>query len=73
LKGYGIKNEIINLWDRKLTEFSPGSMVLFNYMNSHEQWKGMNPMLNWEEMNRDHHLELKENLPGGWVLYEITD
>jgi hypothetical protein len=73
LKGYGIKNEIISLWDKKLTDFEPGSLVLFNYINSREQWKGMNPMLNWEEMNRAHHLDLKENLPGGWVLYEITD
>jgi hypothetical protein len=73
LKAYGIKNEIINLWDKKLADFEPGSLVLFNYLNSQEQWKGMNPMLNWEEMNRDHHLEIKENLPDGWVLYEITD
>lgn len=73
LKAYGIKNEIVNLWDKKLTDFKPESLVLFNYLNSREQWKGMNPMLNWEEMNRAHHLKLKENLPGGWVLYEITD
>jgi len=73
LKAYGVKNEIINLWEKKLADFKPGSLVLFNYLNSREQWKGMNPMLNWEEMNRDHHLELKENLPGGWALYEITD
>lgn len=73
LKAYGVKNEIINLWEKKLADFKPGSLVLFNYLNSREQWKGMNPMLNWEEMNRAHHLELKENLPGSWALYEITD
>ena len=73
LMAYGIKNEIVSLWDKKLTEFAPGSLVLFNYINSQEQWKGMNPMLNWEEINRVHHLELKDNLPGGWNLYEISD
>lgn len=73
LKAYGIKNEIINLWDKKLPDFKPESLVLFNYLNSQEQWKGMNPMLNWEEMNRAHHLKLMENLTGGWKLYEIAD
>lgn len=73
LKAYGIKNEIINLWDKKLTGFEPESLVLFNYLNSQEQWKGMNPMLNWEEMNRVHHLKLMEKLPDGWELYEIAD
>ena len=33
LKAYGIKNEIINLWDKKLPDFEPESLVLFNYLN----------------------------------------
>jgi 4-amino-4-deoxy-L-arabinose transferase-like glycosyltransferase len=73
LRAYGIKNEIINLWEKRLAEFKPGSLVLFNYLNSQDQWKGMNPMLNWDQMNREHHLNLRENLSGGWALYEITD
>jgi hypothetical protein len=71
LKAYGVKNEIISLWDKKITDFQPGSLVLFNYTNTAEQWKSMNPMLNWEELHRAHQLGLLENLPGGWQLFEI--
>lgn len=71
LKAYGVKNEIISLWDKKIPDFKPGSLVLFNYTTSAGQWKGMNPMLNWEEMHRAHQLKLLENLPGGWQLFEI--
>lgn len=71
LKAYGVKNEIISLWDKKIQDFNPGSLVLFNYSNTAEQWKGMNPMLNWEEMHRVHRLYLVEILPGGWQLFEI--
>jgi len=73
LKGYGIKNETISLWSNKIDFFEPNALVLFNFTDSKKQWSGMNPMLNWENLNRDHHLKLLENFPDGWNLYEITD
>jgi hypothetical protein len=73
LKMHGVKNEMVSLWGSRIDHFEPGSLVLFNYGTTYIQWKGMNPMLNWSEMNSRHHLEIRENLPGGWTLYEIGD
>jgi len=73
LQGYGMKNETISLWSHKLDIFEPGALVLFNFTDSNIQWKGMNPMLNWESLNRDHHLKLLVSFRDGWHLYEITD
>ena len=71
LDAYGVKNKTINLWSNRILKFDSGSLVLFNYTGSFIQWKGMNPMLNWESLNRDHQLNLIEKLPGKWNLYEI--
>jgi 4-amino-4-deoxy-L-arabinose transferase-like glycosyltransferase len=73
LKGYGVKNEMVSLWSNKIDVFEPNALVLFNFADSRKQWKGMNPMINWETLSRDHHLKLLENFPEGWNLYEITD
>lgn len=73
LKGYKCNNEIVNLWESRQENFRSKSLVLFNLEKFSEQWKGFNPMINWENMNRGHHLILLEEMPGGWNLYEITD
>jgi hypothetical protein len=71
LKGYGVKNETVSLWSSKLDFFEPNALVLFNFTGTRKQWQGMNPMLNWENLNRDHHLKVLEKFPDGWNLYEI--
>jgi hypothetical protein len=73
LKGYGITNETVNLWSKKIDYFEPNALVLINFADVKKQWNGMNPMLNWESLTKDHHLKLIERLPDGWNLYEITD
>jgi hypothetical protein len=73
LKAYKVKNEIINLWSERINNFRPGSLVLFNYVNSYRQWKDLNPMYNWERVNTEYYLLLIEKLPGGWNLYEIKN
>jgi len=73
LKAYGIKNEIINLWSCRINYFKPGSLVLFNYINSSRQWKNMNPLINWEKVKKENGLILIEKLPGGWNLYGIKN
>ena len=73
LKGYGITNETVNLWSDKVDFFEPNALVLFNFADSEKQWKGMNPMDNWDRLVRSHHLKLLENFTGGWNLYEITN
>jgi hypothetical protein len=73
LKGYGVTNETVNLWSNKIDFFEPGGLVLLNFADSQNQWKGMNPMLNWERLTKTHHLKVVESFPEGWNLYEITN
>lgn len=73
LKAYDVKNEIINLWPFRIDNFKPGSILLFNYVNSYRQWKGMNPVNNLERVKKEHLLLRVETLPGNWNLYEIKN
>jgi hypothetical protein len=73
LKAYHVNNEMISIWEKPLEEFKPNSLVLFNYLSFSRQWNGLNPMINWETLNRRYHLTLLETMPGGWNLYEIND
>jgi hypothetical protein len=73
LKEYDVKNDIINIWVERISTFKPGSLVLFNYVNSYRQWKGKNPIINWEKVNKEHEVLLIEKLPDNWNLYEIRN
>jgi hypothetical protein len=73
LRAYNIQNEIINIWEKDIKIFRPGSLILFNYVTSYRQWKGLNPMNNWKRVKEGHHLLLREHYSGGWNLYEIAD
>lgn len=71
LKSYHIENEMINLWINRIDYFKPGSLVLVDRKNIIEHWQGMNPMINWETLNKNYPVRLIESMPGGWELYEI--
>jgi hypothetical protein len=73
LKAYHVNNQVVNLWAEKVGHFKPESLVLFNETGFSEQWKGYNPMINWETMKREYKLDLIEKMPGGWNLYEISE
>ena len=73
LKAYDVKNDIINMWVERINNFKPGSLVLFNYVNSYKQWKDKNPIINWEKVNKEHEVLLIEKLPENWNLYEIRN
>ena len=70
LEAYGIKNKIVNIWEKRIEKVDEGSLILFNYAEFNLKWKGKNPMLNWEILNKDYHLHQIEILPGNWELYE---
>ncbi len=73
LKIYGVSNTIVNIWGKPIGQVPEHSLILFNFSESSEQWKGMNPFLNWEKIRREHRLKLIERFKEGWELYEITD
>ena len=73
LAGRGLKAEWINLWKENYSTFSNGAFVLFNETQFAEQWKGKNPMLNWETLNKNYQLIPILQLDQGWELYKIKD
>lgn len=71
IRSYGIPQEVRNLWTEAYTDFEPGALVLFNEPLLAEQWKGRNPMINWEKLRRQHRLDTLRHWEGGWTLYRI--
>jgi hypothetical protein len=74
LRSYGFKGNIVNMWKVRIDTLKikdSNSLVLFNIKQFSEEWKGKNPMLNWEYLNMKSPLIPLETLPGGWVLYNI--
>jgi 4-amino-4-deoxy-L-arabinose transferase-like glycosyltransferase len=73
LKTYGVKNPLINLYKIKLDTVkydTSEKLVLFNENLFAEEWKGKNPMNNWEYIKRNFHINKIEDLPDGWALYK---
>ena len=62
-----------NMWEQRYDDFPSGSYVLFNEPLLRPQWEGRNPILNWDDMNERHRLELQKQLPDGWNLYFLND
>ena len=71
LKTYGVSNPVVNLWEVELTSAQPGELVLFNEAKFGVQWKGKNPMNNWNYLNQVYQLHKLEDFGEGWELYEI--
>jgi hypothetical protein len=72
LAGRGLEAEWLNMWKENYSTFSKGAFVLFNEKKFAEQWKGKNPMLNWEKLNQNYQLIPILKLDQGWELYEIS-
>ena len=71
LKGRGLDFEYHNLWGKKYTNYKQGDLVLFHPTKFEEQWKGKNPMLNWNFLSSHFKLKPLLNCPDGWQLYQI--
>jgi 4-amino-4-deoxy-L-arabinose transferase-like glycosyltransferase len=71
LKSYLIDKEFYNLWEKEYVHFKRNSLVVFNEARFSEQWKGKNPMINWETMNEKYELRAIKQFPKGWTLYEL--
>ena len=62
-----------NLWEEEYAHFTPGAFVLFNPEALKTQWEGLNPMINWKNLNTRYKLETVQTLENGWTLYQIAD
>lgn len=72
LKCYGINgDDVLNLWYDKLDSVKTPSLVLFNETKFRDQWRGKNPMINWQFIQANYTLQKIETLPDGWELYDV--
>jgi hypothetical protein len=71
LRGYGLKKQVNNLWEKRYGSFERNSLVLFNPSAFEMQWKGRNPMLNWEAIKKNNDPQLIHSFSQGWQLYEL--
>jgi hypothetical protein len=71
IKSYMPNLHIRNLWERRYDTFPDHSYILFNEPGLKEQWKGQNPMLNWENAKQHYQLKELKTFPEGWTLYEV--
>ncbi|MGA7721655.1 MAG: glycosyltransferase family 39 protein [Ignavibacteriaceae bacterium] len=66
---YGVKNPLVNLYDKKLIDVPAGSYILFNESKFNEQWKNKLPMINWLYIKSNYKLRLLHRFTGGWTLF----
>ncbi|MBL0342343.1 MAG: hypothetical protein IPP71_16405 [Bacteroidetes bacterium] len=73
LRSYGFTGELINLFDHPLDSVVNGSFLVFNKSACEKQWKGRNPMINFEFILKSEQVKLIDTFTGGWELYEIHE
>jgi hypothetical protein len=71
LNYYGVKNPLVNLYDKKLIDVHAGSYVLFNESKFKEQWNNKLPMINWSYIKSNYKLRLIHRFNEGWALYGV--
>ena len=65
------KIKIKNLNDSVYTYYLPHSLVLINETKWMVQWQNKNPMINFSNLNYNHHLTKLKSYEDGWNLYRI--
>jgi Dolichyl-phosphate-mannose-protein mannosyltransferase len=68
---YGVNKNVINMWKERSDKFRNNSIVIFNEEKFQVQWAGMNPMLNWQKIKSNYHLNELRDFGNGWKAYEM--
>lgn len=71
LASRGVPFEVRSLFREEYAGFERGALVLFNEKALSGQWKGKNPMINWEKLKNNYTLRSMETFDRGWQLYSI--
>lgn len=61
----------VSLWERSYSEFPGSAFVLFNEAEFANEWKGQNPMNNFDRLKASGRLQVLKTWPSGWTLYAI--
>jgi hypothetical protein len=62
-----------SLWKEKHTGFEKNALLLVNEKQLKKQWKGKNPLLNWQNAKLNYHLEKLKKMDGDFNLYRIGE
>ncbi|MDH7448051.1 ArnT family glycosyltransferase [Aquimarina sp. 2201CG14-23] len=71
IQGRGLNFEYKNLIKKIYNDFRQNDLVLFHPTKFSKQWTGKKPIINWDYLKTNYHLEILEELPNGWKLYQI--
>lgn len=71
LQQRGLNLKFNSLWEKEYDHFETNGLVLFNESRYEQNYKGLNPMINWNKVNNDHALIEIRNIDSGWKLYKI--
>lgn len=72
LQGRNLDFHYRNLWKEKYSDYEKNALLLINEKQVEKQWKGKNPLLNWENLKQNYELRKLENLNGDFNLYRIV-
>lgn len=73
LKGRKLIFDYKNLSTTRYLGFEKNALVLVNEKQLDKQWKGKNPLLNWENIKNNYKLEKLKNFSGDFNLYRIGE
>lgn len=72
LRGRKLKFKYENLYFKKYTAFEKDALVLINEKQLEKQWKGKNPLINWENIQKKCVLVKLKTSDKNWSLYKIS-
>lgn len=71
MKGRGLQFNYKNLFLEKYTKYEREALVLINEKQIEKQWKGKNPLINWENIQKKCVLVKLKTSDKNWSLYKI--
>ncbi|KGO95982.1 ArnT family glycosyltransferase [Flavobacterium enshiense] len=71
LKGRKLNFNYKSLWKEEYSEFKKNALLLVNEKQVEKQWKGKNPLLNWENVKNNYQLAKLKSFEGDFNLYRI--
>lgn len=71
LESYKIPQSIHSLWEKPYPSFEQDALVIFNLQANREQWKGRNPMINWNKLRSEYQLTKLKVWKDGWELFRV--
>lgn len=66
-----VPNEQVNFFKERVVECRSGDWLLLQPEVCEQQWKGMNPGINWNWIQANCQIKLVREFAQGWRLYEI--